>query len=90
MSLEIAYGHSSNICKQLQEESDGLVLELLNYQSIALQEGASKAVEVIRRETAKQCAEIAHNWRHKETGISCSCRLDIEKDIKKQFGLDLY
>ena len=64
-------GYTCHVCGALRRECD------------IMKRSSDDATE----RTATRCAEIAHNWRDEKTGISCCHRLDIEAEIRREFGI---
>jgi hypothetical protein len=63
------------------------LIEIIGRQALALS-GKTQFDVVV--ETARRCADIAHNWRDKKTGISCCHRLGIEAEILEEFEPQAY
>lgn len=74
-------------CRRWEEMHNGCCCVVERVRDKYLMSKIKMFIEIMNRQSAARCAEIAHNWRDEKTGISCCHRLDIEAEIREAFGL---
>ena len=86
--VEAELASEARWAKTYQERVEGLEAELLNYQSIALQEGATKAAAVIKKQAAQEIYSLIDLLPMDNDYNASEWEEMILRAIKEKFGLE--